>query len=99
MMKVKGRCPACGHADSMFVANGGYITCSIDTCKNPALASDLLELGRTLHDLARSGAQVHHIDSLRDELRGLLQEEPFRASFAAFLDRLLVGRDPFSPTS
>lgn len=41
MQTVQGRCPACG-TTSLFVADGGYITCSLDTCPNPDAASQVL---------------------------------------------------------
>lgn len=41
MEQVKGRCPACGHT-TLFVAAGGYLTCSLADCPNPtALAGHL----------------------------------------------------------
>jgi hypothetical protein len=39
---VAGRCPACGHR-LLFVAVGGYVTCSLAECPDPGAASDLLE--------------------------------------------------------
>jgi hypothetical protein len=38
---VQGRCPACGRA-SLFLGNGGHVTCSIIDCPNPSEADDLL---------------------------------------------------------
>ncbi|MCI3246350.1 DUF6085 family protein [Streptomyces spinosisporus] len=38
---VKGRCPACRGA-SLFLGNGGYVTCSRLDCPNPSAADDLL---------------------------------------------------------
>lgn len=38
---VQGRCPACGHA-SLFLGNGGHVTCSIIDCPNPSLADEQL---------------------------------------------------------
>lgn len=40
--RVKGRCPACNGA-SLFLGEGGYVTCSRIDCTQPAAASDLLE--------------------------------------------------------
>ncbi len=40
---VTGRCPACGHSGSLFLAEGGYATCSIDKCPDPTAVADLLE--------------------------------------------------------
>lgn len=39
---VRGHCPACGMA-SLFLAVGGYVTCSIVDCPDPTAASDLFE--------------------------------------------------------
>lgn len=38
---VQGRCPACGRA-SLFLGNGGHVTCSIIDCPNPSLADEQL---------------------------------------------------------
>jgi len=38
---VQGYCPACG-ADSLFLAAGGYVTCSIQECPEPDAATSLL---------------------------------------------------------
>ena len=38
---VQGRCPACGHA-SLFLAAGGFATCSRDDCPDPTAATDCL---------------------------------------------------------
>ncbi|HVF12153.1 MAG TPA: DUF6085 family protein, partial [Actinomycetota bacterium] len=45
---VKGYCPACRNS-TLFVAMGGYITCSWLACPNPTAVSDLLDA--TWHDL------------------------------------------------
>jgi hypothetical protein len=39
--QVAGRCPSCG-GRGLFVADGGYITCSREDCVDPTLVSDLL---------------------------------------------------------
>lgn len=36
--KVEGKCPACGR-DSLFLASGGFVTCSIIGCMDPGKAS------------------------------------------------------------
>lgn len=38
---VQGRCPSCG-ASTVFVAEGGYLTCSLSTCSNPLAPSEAL---------------------------------------------------------
>lgn len=40
---VQGRCPACGSGGTLFVGAGGFLTCSLDRCPEPAKASDLLD--------------------------------------------------------
>lgn len=42
--KVQGRCPGCGRVGFLFLATGGYITCSIAECPRPTAAADLLEM-------------------------------------------------------
>lgn len=39
---VQGRCPACGW-QSLFLGDGGYVTCSRVECGDPCAATDLLE--------------------------------------------------------
>ena len=39
---VKGVCPSCGNK-TLFLGEGGYVTCSMIGCMNPGAASDLLE--------------------------------------------------------
>ncbi len=45
---IKGHCPACGWA-SLFVGEGGYITCSRLECPQPDAVSTLLEDRETEH--------------------------------------------------
>lgn len=42
---VVGACPSCGN-ESLFLADGGYVTCAILRCPDSGAASDLLERGR-----------------------------------------------------
>ena len=39
---VKGRCPACGLNNTLFLAEGGWVTCSWLKCPDPSSASDAL---------------------------------------------------------
>jgi len=39
---VKGRCPACG-GESLFLGDGGYVTCSRIDCTHPDAATSMLE--------------------------------------------------------
>src|SRR5574343_1051347 len=45
--RVAGCCPACGGA-SLFVGEGGYVTCSMRPCPDPTAVADLLERPRGL---------------------------------------------------
>ncbi|MCY0928343.1 DUF6085 family protein [Streptomyces sp. H27-H1] len=40
--EVQGRCPACGGA-SLFLGDGGYVTCSRIDCPDPEAATRILE--------------------------------------------------------
>lgn len=40
---INARCPACGWSNVLFVANGGYITCSRIECPNPEAAHAAIE--------------------------------------------------------
>jgi hypothetical protein len=42
---VQGRCPACGGSQSLFLAEGGYVTCARVECPDPEAATRLLEHG------------------------------------------------------
>lgn len=44
---VQGRCPACGR-ESLFLGDGGYVTCSRVDCTEPDAASTLLERDPTI---------------------------------------------------
>lgn len=48
MNEVVGYCPACGAA-SLFLADGGYITCSRLECSRPTAADELLADRETDH--------------------------------------------------
>lgn len=41
MQQIKGRCPM-GCGETLFVGQGGYVTCSYIHCPDPAAASRLL---------------------------------------------------------
>ncbi|HEX5565875.1 MAG TPA: DUF6085 family protein, partial [Streptomyces sp.] len=44
MSDVQGRCPACGGA-SLFLGEGGHVTCSRIDCPDPSAVDDLLHGG------------------------------------------------------
>lgn len=54
MPKIKGRCMACGRDDTLFLASGGYITCSRDKCPDPGAVADWLD--RPSYHTLRLGA-------------------------------------------
>lgn len=53
--KVRGKCPSCG-LETLFLGEGGYVTCSLIGCRRPDAATELLavsdkawtEIGPTL---------------------------------------------------
>lgn len=47
-LQVAGWCPACG-GHSLFLAQGGYVTCSRDDCPRPDAAADILGEQETEH--------------------------------------------------
>ncbi|MER5694903.1 DUF6085 family protein [Streptomyces mirabilis] len=80
--QVQGRCPACGRT-SLFLGDGGYVTCSIIDCPNPSAADELLhgdaqdQLARALgreraarviaHTLHAHGHTLAAVQSMTDE--------------------------------
>src|SRR5688572_9515137 len=68
---VMGYCPM-GCGNTLFVGDGGYITCSYAHCKNPTAVSDLLEDQETEHivELGEDTFTVRHPlrERLNDEL-------------------------------
>jgi hypothetical protein len=71
LIEVKGHCPACGK-ESLFLGDGGYVTCSRLECPRPDAVSTLLEDKETAHivRLAGEGYTVRHplIERLDDAL-------------------------------
>ena len=71
MSDIAGYCPACG-GSSLFVAEGGYITCSRADCPEPTAVADILDDRETEHlvDLTEDNFTVRHPlrERLRDEL-------------------------------
>jgi len=41
-IRIQGKCPACDWKGTIFVGDGGYLTCSRDTCPNPCAPSEAL---------------------------------------------------------
>lgn len=61
MTAIKGHCPACGGA-SLFVVEGGYVTCSRIDCPRPDAAHIILADSETEHivRLDAAGWTVRH---------------------------------------
>lgn len=58
MTDVQGRCPACGGA-SLFLGDGGHVTCRRLDCPNPCAVDDLL-LGTDAETTTRVFAALHY---------------------------------------
>ena len=84
--RVEGACPSCGKR-SLFLGEGGYVTCARLECPRPDAAADALEGTEQKRDLFADGwregirqamAVVQRADSLGGEavaLAGLLAED------------------------
>src|SRR5690606_20281477 len=83
MTDVQGRCPACG-GDSLFLGEGGHVTCSRLDCPNPCAADDMLGEGAPmLHrlavlasDLFMAGKPGPERETARKFLEALQRPEP-----------------------
>jgi hypothetical protein len=73
MTTIQGHCPACG-GTSLFVAEGGYITCSRVDCSEPDAAASILEDSEIEHivDFREDNFLVRHplIERVDDRLMG-----------------------------
>ncbi|WP_411096001.1 hypothetical protein [Streptomyces sp. 020-2-3H-GM] len=85
MPDVQGRCPACGAA-SLFLGEGGHVTCARLDCPDPSAADDLLHGGESALVQALGGGRTAHViahtltvhgHSLADVRR--MSDEEFRA--------------------
>jgi hypothetical protein len=89
---VQGRCPACGWT-TLFLGDGGYVTCSRADCPQPDAASTLLERDprMTAHDTVGAVARPQ----LHDAIRALARMD--RPWWDAELSRMarLEGRTSF----
>lgn len=65
---VQGRCPACGWT-TLFLGDGGYVTCSRADCPQPDAASTLLE--RDPRAAARDTVGAVTREQLHDAIRTL----------------------------
>lgn len=57
-LDVVGDCPSCGHP-TLFLGEGGYVTCSLMDCPDPEAATRLLERGPIRSP--RLGQRVHYV--------------------------------------
>lgn len=102
--KVAGRCPACGSDGTLFVADGDYITCSLDKCPDPTLVTDFLDKqnGPDIHvaEFTRDGWHLEH--TMRCRLDGmancLIHRALTRLDDQPHEDRALPRRDGVGPT-
>ncbi len=54
--RVRGRCPSCD-AETLFLGNNGYVTCSVIGCKDPGAPTDLLALTKAERSAALAAVQ------------------------------------------
>jgi len=57
--RIRTRCPSCGH-DTLFIGNGGHLTCSLIGCKQPVVE-------RAIDDLR---AEVERLKEVISTLQG-----------------------------
>lgn len=58
MHTVQGRCPSCHH-QTLFLGEGGHVTCSLIGCTNPTAADDLLN-GPTTTSTGEASERLKH---------------------------------------
>lgn len=92
--QVQGRCPSC-HGRTLFLGQGGYVTCSYLSCPNPSAANHSLLLG--------ASEPTARIQKLETALRDLFQfsDRPFItvAEADAFEAALAVAQKVIGPCS
>lgn len=73
MIKITGYCPM-GCGQTLFLGEGGYVTCSMLSCPNPTSVSDLLDDLQTEHvmTVTREGFTLRH--PLRERIGRKLEE-------------------------
>jgi len=64
-LDVAGDCPACGHP-TLFLGEGGYVTCSLLGCPDPEAATRLLE-GSMIPTVGRVVHYVSHGTPVRED--------------------------------
>ena len=67
--RVAGCCPM-GCGETLFLADGGHVTCSLDRCPNPCAADEILHERETEHVVVidEEGFNIQH--PLRERLNG-----------------------------
>lgn len=68
--RIRGFCPM-GCGDTLFIADGGYITCSWHECPNPTAVAELLE-DREVEHVVRFD---EHAFTVRHPIRERLNDE------------------------
>ena len=71
--RVAGYCPmGCGH--TLFLAVGGYVTCSFVQCPNPTAVSSLLEENQPNHVVVIDDETFTVRHPLHERILGVLEE-------------------------
>ena len=80
---LEGCCPACGMS-SLFVGNGGHITCGVIGCKDPCIVDKILRTSEIEHIVivGPEGFDVQH------PLRERVEDELFDCGLHAYLKGL-----------
>ena len=70
--RIETKCPACGNSGVLFIGEGGWLTCSWISCKDPSAISHLTDkqwaYKTVLEDL---DAKAHFINKAIEGLRSL----------------------------
>lgn len=81
--RVSGYCPACGTA-SLFLGDGGYVTCSWIDCLNPDAAATILDDGREVEHIVTLTARTFSVlHPLRERIGGALLDCPLGEHLAS----------------
>jgi hypothetical protein len=65
MERVAGQCPM-GCGDTLFLGEGGHVTCSSDRCPDPAKVDDILHDGESEHIVLIETERFHVQHPLRE---------------------------------
>lgn len=65
--KVQGRCPMC-HSESLFLGEGGYVTCSLRGCADPTEASSVLGVEFPVPEEAPDPVRGERLQRFAEEL-------------------------------